>query len=93
MQSKIVRTNIDIDDALMEETLKVTGLPTKRAAVEEGLRLLLKRYQRQGILALAGKVHWEGNLAESRLGRGFEEIGFDEEAEPFERPEDPQSSK
>ena len=73
-----MRTNIDIDDALMEETLRVTGLPTKRAAVEEGLRLLLKRHQRQGILALAGKVQWEGNLAESRLGRGFEEPGFGE---------------
>ena len=66
-----MRTNIDIDDALMDETLRVTGLPTKRAAVEEGLRLLLKRHQRQGILALKGKIPWEGDLSESRLGRDF----------------------
>jgi Arc/MetJ family transcription regulator len=68
-----VRTNIDIDDALMERTLRATGLPTKRAAVEEGLRLLLHRHERQGILALAGHVAWEGDLAQSRLARGFAE--------------------
>jgi Arc/MetJ family transcription regulator len=70
-----MRTNIDIDDALMERTLKATGLPTKRAAVEEGLRLLLHRHERQGILALAGQVAWEGDLAQSRLARGFAETG------------------
>jgi len=68
-----MRTNIDIDDALMDRTLKATGLPTKRAAVEEGLRLLLHRHERQAILALAGQVPWEGDLAQSRLARGFAE--------------------
>jgi len=68
-----VRTNIDIDDALMERTLQATGLPTKRAAVEEGLRLLLHRHERQAILTLAGQVAWEGDLTQSRLARGFAE--------------------
>jgi Arc/MetJ family transcription regulator len=57
----------------MERTLKATGLPTKRAAVEEGLRLLLHRHERQAILGLAGQVEWEGDLAQSRVARGFVE--------------------
>ncbi len=73
-----MRTNIDIDDALMEQTLKATGLPTKRAAVEAGLRLLLRRHERQAILALAGQVEWAGDLNQSRLARGFAET-----QEPF----------
>jgi Arc/MetJ family transcription regulator len=68
-----MRTNIEIDDDLMERTLKATGLATKRAAVEEGLRLLLRRHERQDILALAGTVAWEGDLSQSRLARGFAE--------------------
>ncbi len=68
-----MRTNIDIDDELMERTLKATGLATKRAAVEAGLRLLLRRHERQEILALAGTVPWEGDLAQGRLARGFAE--------------------
>jgi Arc/MetJ family transcription regulator len=75
-----MRTNIDIDDELMERTLKATGLATKRAAVEEGLRLLLRRHERQEVLALAGTVSWEGDLSQSRLGRGF--AGTEEEFAP-----------
>ena len=61
-----MRTNIEIDDKLMEEVLKETGLPTKRAAVEEGLKLLLRHKRRRGILELRGKVDWQGDLDESR---------------------------
>lgn len=57
-----MRTNIVIDDKLMRDTLRATGLKTKREAVEEGLRTLL-RLRRQGeIRGLRGKLDWQGDL-------------------------------
>lgn len=64
-----MRTNIEIDDELMTEALRLTGLKTKRAAVEAGLKALIRLNKQKKILDLAGKVHWEGNLDESREGR------------------------
>jgi Arc/MetJ family transcription regulator len=64
-----MRTNIEIDDELVLEALRVSGLKTKRAAVEAGLRALIRLNRQKKILELAGKVHWEGNLDESREGR------------------------
>ncbi len=57
-----MRTNIVIDDKLMRDTLRATGLPTKRAAVEEGLRTLLRLRQQEGIRRLRGKLNWHGDL-------------------------------
>jgi Arc/MetJ family transcription regulator len=65
----IVRTNIDIDDQLMTEALRRSGAPTKRAAVEEGLRLLIQTKRQSGIRRLRGKVRWEGDLDAMRSGR------------------------
>jgi Arc/MetJ family transcription regulator len=62
----IVRTNIVIDDDLMADALKATGLNTKKEAVEEGLKLLIKRNSQQEIRKLRGKLKWEGNLEEMR---------------------------
>jgi Arc/MetJ family transcription regulator len=67
-----MRTNVEIDDKLMKQALKLSGLKTKRAAIEEGLRTLIRLHQRAKILDLVGKVHWTGNLDESRLGRNTE---------------------
>ncbi len=64
-----MRTNIDIDDDLMRQAMKDSGATTKRAAVEAALRLLIKTHSQTSIRRLKGKVQWEGNLAESRLGR------------------------
>lgn len=61
-----MRTNIVIDDELMENALKVTGLTTKKEVVEQGLKLLIKRNQQQEIRKLRGKVKWEGDLDEMR---------------------------
>jgi len=66
-----MRTNIEIDDELIQQALRVSGLKTKRAVVEAGLRLLLRLKRQEDILRLVGKVHWEGNLDESRQGRDF----------------------
>ncbi len=64
-----MRTNIVIDDRLMEEALKVSRLPTKRAAVEAGLRLIIAVHGQAAFRTLKGKVHWEGDLDEQRLSR------------------------
>jgi len=57
-----MRTNIVIDDDLMEATLKATGLKTKREAVEAGLRTLLRLSQQTDLRKLRGKHEWVGNL-------------------------------
>jgi Arc/MetJ family transcription regulator len=54
----LMRTNIVIDDQLMEAAMKAGGFKTKRDAVEEGLRLLARRAAYQNIRALRGKLHW-----------------------------------
>ena len=64
-----MRTNIDIDDELMRQAMRSSGARTKRAVVEEGLRLLLQTRGQRSIRRLRGKVRWEGDLEESRLGR------------------------
>ena len=63
-----MRTNIVIDDQLMADALKATGLDTKKEAVEEGLKLLIRRNRQQDIKKLRGKLKWEGNLEELRGG-------------------------
>src|SRR5271170_3377773 len=57
-----MRTNIVIDDKLMRDTLHATGLKTKREAVEEGLRTLLRLRRQAGIRRLRGKLAWRGDL-------------------------------
>lgn len=64
-----MRTNIEIDDELMSEVQRLTGLKTKREAVDFALREIAARHRRLGILELRGRVRWEGDLAESRRGR------------------------
>jgi Arc/MetJ family transcription regulator len=64
-----MRTNIEINDELIEKALNLSGLKTKRAAVEAGLRMLIRVKEQEEILKLPGKVRWEGNLDESRQGR------------------------
>lgn len=66
----IVRTNIEIDDALMAEARRLCGGASKKATVEEALRLLV-RLRRQGEFRSAfGRYQWEGDLETSREGRG-----------------------
>ncbi len=57
-----MRTNIVIDDKLMRDALRATGLKTKRAAVEEGLRTLVRLSKQGEIRRLRGKLDWQGNL-------------------------------
>jgi Arc/MetJ family transcription regulator len=61
-----VRTNIEIDDDLMDQAMKASGLATKRETVEAGLRLLVRLKRQQRIRSYRGKLHWEGNLERMR---------------------------
>ena len=70
-----MRTNILIDDELMAQALHTSGLPTKRAAVEAGLRLLIQVHEQSGILRLRGKVQWQGDLDAQRTGRLADQAG------------------
>ena len=69
MEVLSLRTNIEIDDQLVHQAMRSSGVSTKKAAVEAGLRLLVKTHSQSAIRRLRGKVKWEGNLNESRLGR------------------------
>ncbi len=64
-----MRTNIDIDDTLIERAMALTGLPTKRAAVEAALKLLIKMRDQGSIRELFGKIPLEVDLDRSRQGR------------------------
>jgi len=64
-----MRTNIDIDDRLMRQAMRSSRSRTKRATVEEGLRLLIQTRAQATIRRLRGKVRWHGDLHKSRLGR------------------------
>lgn len=61
-----MRTNIVIDDKLMQETMRATGLKTKREAVELGLRTLLRLRQQEEIRRYRGKLDWQGDLEAMR---------------------------
>ena len=61
-----MRTNIEIDDKLMADTLLATGFKTKREAVEFGLKTVLKLKQQEEFRQFRGKLNWEGNLDQRR---------------------------
>ena len=64
-----MRTNIEIDEDLMTKALKAGGHKTKKAAVEEGLRLLVQTRAQGRIRRLRGKLRWEGSLDRMRRDR------------------------
>lgn len=64
-----MRTNIVIDDELMAETLRATGLRTKREAVELGLKTLLRLRKQDEIRRYRGKLTWSGDLDAMRTDR------------------------
>jgi len=61
-----MRTNIVIDDKLMNAALKTSGLSTKKDVVEEALKLLVQVKKQSNLKKLRGKLKWEGNLDEMR---------------------------
>ena len=61
-----MRTNIVLDDQLIERAQKITGIKTKREVVNEALRTLIQLHEQAEIRSLRGKLKWEGNLSEQR---------------------------
>ena len=64
-----MRTNIVLDDKLVERAQKLTGIKTKREVVHEALRLLILLNEQVEVRTLRGKYIWEGNLTEQRESR------------------------
>lgn len=64
-----MRTNIVIDDQLMEDALRLTGLITKKEAVELGLKTLIRLRKQESIRELRGKILWDGDLDAMRTDR------------------------
>lgn len=64
-----MRTNIVLDDKLIERAQKLTGIKTKREVVHEALRTLILLREQSEIRSLRGQLKWEGNLHEQRLSR------------------------
>ena len=64
-----MKTHIELDDAVLEEVLKLGGFVTKRAAVNTALAEFANLLKRRELLAMRGKIPWEGNLDEMRADR------------------------
>jgi len=64
-----MRTNIVIDDNLMNQALLITGYKTKKETVEEGLKLLIAQRNQSKIRNLRGKLNWEGDLDQMRTDK------------------------
>ena len=57
-----MRTNVEIDDELMNAAMKASKAKTKREAIERGLKSLVAQEGQQEIRKLRGKVNWQGDL-------------------------------
>jgi Arc/MetJ family transcription regulator len=68
-----MRTNVEIDEKLMRQALRLSGLKTKRAVVDAALRMFVRVQRQKDVFKLAGKVKWEGDLDAMREGREFDD--------------------
>ena len=66
----MVRTNVVLDEELVEECQKLTGIGTRRALIDYALHEVRRRGRQRGLLKLKGAVQWEGDLAAWREHRG-----------------------
>ena len=64
-----MRTNIVIDDELLKKAMSITGYKTKKATVEEGLKLIVSLKEQEKIRAFRGKLKWHGDLEQMRLDK------------------------
>jgi len=67
----MTRTNVVLDDTLVEQCQHVTGIRTRRSVIDHALRELLRHGNQKKILELKGKVSWQGDLPSWRAGRGL----------------------
>jgi Arc/MetJ family transcription regulator len=69
-----MRTNIELDDDLIAEAMEATGLSTKKATVEEALKMLVRLHRQKKAIANLEGLGWEGDLDEMREGRFFDPL-------------------
>lgn len=65
----MTRTNVVLDEVLVEECKKITGIPTQRSLIDHALRELLRHGQQRKVLDLKGRIAWDGDLNAWRRGR------------------------
>jgi len=65
----MARTNVVLDDQLVEKCLQATGIKTRRGLIDYALNELLRRENQKRLLELKGRVNWQGDLATWRKGR------------------------
>jgi Arc/MetJ family transcription regulator len=71
MEGIMKRTNVVLDEKLVKNCIKVTGIKTQKALIDHALRELLRHEKQIEILNLKGKINWDGNLDEWRQGRSL----------------------
>lgn len=64
-----MRTNVVLDETLVEQAKALTGIRTTRGVIDEALRLLIRLREQSQVADLRGRLHWEGDLAALREGR------------------------
>ena len=64
-----MRTNVVLDETLVEQAKVLTGIKTTRGVIDEALRLLIQLREQSQVAELRGRLHWEGDLAALREGR------------------------
>lgn len=75
-----MRTNIDLDDTLLEEARSLSGLRTKKAVVDKALETFIRCAREREALAMFGKLTWAGDFDASREGRAFDDAPAPETA-------------
>lgn len=65
-----MRTNVVLDDELVDRAREMTGIRTKREVIDVALRTLIRLRQQERVRQLRGKLHWEGDLEAMRESRG-----------------------
>ncbi|VEN72533.1 conserved hypothetical protein [Candidatus Desulfarcum epimagneticum] len=68
---RMKRTHVALDEKLVNDCIKATGIKTQRALIDHALRELLRHERRSGLLELKGGIRWDGNLDDWRRGRGL----------------------
>lgn len=68
----MTRTNVVLDEVLVEECRKATGIPTQRSLIDHALRELLRHSRQKKVLELKGQIAWQGDLRAWRQGRGIQ---------------------
>ena len=63
------RTNVILDEKLIDDCINATGIKTQKALIDHALRELLRHEKQTKLLELKGKINWNGNLDEWRQGR------------------------